>query len=202
MRRWGACLADAPAERYWARSVRPSLGWGSASIAVDQRSGTARRESTPPDTNDTDVGNLLVDEVGDADPRWELILIQLHARHDLAARPRRSVHHPGEQFVGDGTRDPPALKRRGPAATSRSGRLARSRRTVVAAPKVFEELVLVGEAPKRTVGDLSPGRVDGRSHGVVTHFGPPVVEQRRRAGVSSDMGTRVDQPPATKATTT
>lgn len=58
--------------------------------------------STPPDTNDADVGNLLVDEIGATDARRELILEQLHAPYDPAARPGRSVRHPGEQFVGDG----------------------------------------------------------------------------------------------------
>jgi len=61
---------------------------------------TRRWGSTPPDANDAGVGNLLVDEVGNADARRELILEQLHARHDLAARPRRSVRHPGQQFLG------------------------------------------------------------------------------------------------------
>jgi hypothetical protein len=57
--------------------------------------------SAPPDTNDADIGDLLVDEVGDADPRRQLILEQLDARHDLAGRPGRSVRHPGEQFFGE-----------------------------------------------------------------------------------------------------
>ena len=90
---------------------------------------------------------------------------------------------------------------RGPVGTSRSGRLTRSRRAAVRALEISEEFVLVGEARKRAVGDLGPGRLDGGSHGLVTHFGPPFVER----GVSvelSDMATRVDRPPATKATTT
>jgi len=41
---------------------------------------SASRTRTAPD-----VGNLLVAQVGDVDPRWEPILIRLHTRHDLAA---------------------------------------------------------------------------------------------------------------------
>ncbi len=65
---------------------------------------------------------------------------------------------------------------------SRLGRLARSRRAAVSVPEVLEELVFVGEALQRTVGDLGPGSHDRRSDGLVTHFGPPRVEQRRGAG--------------------
>ena len=63
-------------------------------------SGTAPR-SAPSDADDSDVGNLLVDEVGDSDPRWELILVQLHASHDLPSRARRSTRNPSEQLLGE-----------------------------------------------------------------------------------------------------
>lgn len=64
--------------------------------------------SAPPNTDDADVGNMLVDEVRDADPRWQLILEQLDAGDDRAPRPRWSVWHPCEQFLGDGR----AIRRR------------------------------------------------------------------------------------------
>jgi len=61
----------------------------------------ATGKSAPPDTDDADVRNLLIDEIGDTDTRWQLILEQLDAGDDLATRPRRSVGHPGKQFLGD-----------------------------------------------------------------------------------------------------
>ena len=63
--------------------------------------------SASPDANDADVGDLLVDEVGDADRRRQLIIEQLDARHDLAARPRRSVRHQANSSSVR-RRDPPA----------------------------------------------------------------------------------------------
>ncbi len=64
--------------------------------------------SAPPNTDDTDVRNLLVDEVRDADPRWQLVLEQLDAGDDRAPCARWPVRHPGEQFLGDGR----AIRRR------------------------------------------------------------------------------------------
>ncbi len=70
--------------------------------------GTPPPGSAPPNTDDADVGNLLVDEVGHAEPRWQLVLEQLDAGDERAPRPRWAVRHPGEQFLGDGR----AIRRR------------------------------------------------------------------------------------------
>lgn len=47
------------------------------------------------------MGNPLVDEVGDADPRWRLILEQLDTCDDLASRARRPIRYPGKELVSD-----------------------------------------------------------------------------------------------------
>ena len=69
--------------------------------------------------------------------------------------------------------------------------------------EVIQQLVLVGEASKRAVSDLGPRSLNCGRHGIVAHLG---ARHSSSSGVSlersSDMGTRLDQPPVTKATTT
>jgi hypothetical protein len=75
--------------------------WGAGPPRRGRDCGIPQRGSAPPDTDDADVGNLLVDEVGHADPLWEAILIQLHASDDLASRLGRTVRDPGEELVDE-----------------------------------------------------------------------------------------------------
>jgi hypothetical protein len=51
--------------------------------------------------DNADVGKPLVDEVGDTDARWQLILERLDAGDDLALRARWPVGHPCEQVLCD-----------------------------------------------------------------------------------------------------
>ncbi len=158
--------------------------------------------SAPPDRNDADVGNLLVDEVGDADPRRQLILEQLDARHDLAPRPRRSVRHPGEQFVGKSG----AIRGREPVEI-RLGRVRQEDPPGHAERRCerwrYSPSASLSEKPRS-----EPSAIWARaaSTAATTASSPTSTRHSSSSGVwlelSSDMATRVDQPPATKATTT